>query len=130
MLRAFAVGWRHERLAKNAEEISDLGKELYQRIASLADHFAALERSIAQTVHAYNKAVGSLETRVLVSARRFRDLGAAGGEPIDELNQVDSVPRHLQADEFSPRPVVHALPDSDDETLPILKQSSSRLPAS
>src|SRR5207247_6412839 len=106
MLRAFAVGWRHERLAKNAEEVSKLGRELYERIRTLTEHFSTLERSIGATVKAYNNAVGCLETRVLVSARRFRDLGAAVGEPIEELNQVDSVPRHLQAEEFSLGPVV------------------------
>src|SRR5205814_18596 len=129
LLRAVAIGWRQERLAQNAEEISNLGKELYQRICTLADHFVSLERSIGQTVQAYNKAAGSLETRVLVSARRFHDLGAAAGEPIEEPSQVDSVPRHLQAEEFSLQAVVQALPD-DEELLPILKRASSRLPAS
>lgn len=101
LLRAVAYGWRQERLAQNAREISELGRELHKRLSSMGDHFAQMGKSLEQTIDAYNKAVGSLESRVLVSARRFRDLDAAGLDgQIDELSPVERTPRQLQAQEL------------------------------
>jgi DNA recombination protein RmuC len=80
LLRAIAYGWRQERIAQNAQEISELGRELYERIATMAEHFDGLGRALERSVETYNRAVGSLESRVLVSARRFRELGVAGEE--------------------------------------------------
>lgn len=100
LLRAVAIGWRSQRLAKNAEEVSKLGKELYERISKLSEHFVGLGKNLRQTVDAYNKTTGTLESRVLVSARRFRDLGAAGGEEIETVNQIETVPRSIQSMEL------------------------------
>jgi DNA recombination protein RmuC len=100
LLRAIAYGWRQERLAANAEQISELGRELYKRLATLAGHFEDVGGSLARAIAAYNKAVGSMETRVLPAARRFRDLGAATGEEIAALGMVDQLPRPLTAPEF------------------------------
>ncbi len=101
LLRAVAYGWRQEKLAENAKEISDLGKELYKRLANMGDHLAKVGKSLAGATDAYNKAVASLETRVLVTARKFKDLGTTGlDDEIEELPPVEVAPRLLQAPEL------------------------------
>lgn len=87
LLRAVAMGWREERLAENAERISALGRELHGRLGTLAGHFEDLRRSLEKTVSSYNSAAGALESRVLVSARRFREMGV-GENDIAELEPV------------------------------------------
>ena len=100
LLKALAYGWRQESLARNAQEISRLGKELYERLGTLGGHFERLGDSIGKTVGAYNQAVGSLEGRVLVSARRFDALGVTAAEEIGVLETVEQTPRELRAEEF------------------------------
>jgi len=77
-----AFGWRQEALAENAKHISDLGRELYKRLADMTGHFEDLGQRLEKATESYNKAMGSLESRVLVSARRFEELQAA---PTDQL---------------------------------------------
>jgi DNA recombination protein RmuC len=102
LLKAVAHGWRQEQLAQNAQQISDLGKELHKRIADMAGHFAELGDRLQKAVEFYNKAAGSMESRVLVSARKFRELSAASGDiQIPELIQIDQAPRQLQTPELS-----------------------------
>ncbi|TMG76665.1 MAG: DNA recombination protein RmuC [Betaproteobacteria bacterium] len=97
LLRAIAYGWRQEAIAANAKEISELGAELYKRIADLAGHWMDLGRNLTRTVDAYNSAVGSLESRVMVSARRFRELGAASAAAdVPMLEPVEKAPRSLK----------------------------------
>lgn len=93
LLRAVAYGWRQAQVEENAKAISELGKSLYERLRTFASHLTAMGRNLGQSVDAYNKAVGSLELRVLPAARRFQELGAAGGDEIEPLELVDKVAR-------------------------------------
>lgn len=95
LLKGAAYGWRQERIAESAEQISELGKELYNRISVMAGHFGQVGDALGKATMAYNRSVGSLESRVLVQARRFKDLGAAVGEDIPEIETVSHVPRQL-----------------------------------
>jgi DNA recombination protein RmuC len=95
LLKGAAYGWRQERIAESAEQISELGKELYNRISVMAGHFGQVGDALGKATMAYNRSVGSLESRVLVQARRFKDLGAAAGEDIPEIETVSHVPRQL-----------------------------------
>ena len=99
LLRSVAYGWRQEKLAENAQQICDLGKLLYDRIAIFTGHFRKVGGSLNSAIESYNKAVGSYETRVLVSARKFRDLQAAAGDEIEALDPIDTAPRKLEAPE-------------------------------
>lgn len=111
LLKAVAYGWRQEKLAANARAISDLGRELHKRLSDMGGHFSDVGARLNKAVESYNKAVGSLETRVLVTARKFQELEAAGpDEVLEPLSPVDSIPRQLQAPEHtaqagSPEPV-------------------------
>jgi DNA recombination protein RmuC len=100
LLRAIAYGWRQEQVATNAEGIRKLGSELYDRLRTLAGHFDSVGGALGRAVNAYNAFVGSMETRVLPSARRFRDLGAATGEEIAPLAAVEQAPRQPDAPEY------------------------------
>jgi DNA recombination protein RmuC len=100
LLRAVAYGWNQEKLAANAQAISDLGRELYDRLRTVASHLDSVGRGLDRAVESYNRAVGSLESRVMVSARKLRELGAATGDEIEEPAPVDKVSRNLQLPEF------------------------------
>ena len=90
LLRAVAYGWRQENLAQNAAEISALGKDLFKRLSDMGDHWNKVGKALEHAVEAYNAAVGSLEARVMVSARRFAELKTAPlGVEIAELEPVE-----------------------------------------
>ncbi len=100
LLRAIAYGWQQETIAHNAQEISELGRQLYDRISKLAEHFDTVGRSLARSVQAYNSAVGTLESRVLVTARRLKDKGITAPGEFPEPQTVDHTPRPLGAPEL------------------------------
>ena len=99
LLRTVALGWKQETMADNAREVQKLGSELYERLRVMTGHMQSLQRSLTMSVDAYNKAVGSLESRVLVTARRFPSLGVVVGESsgLVELSSIEAAPRRLQA---------------------------------
>lgn len=101
LLRAVAYGWTQQALTENAERISLLGRELYDRIATVAEHWSRVGKNLGEAVGAYNDSVASLERRVLVSARKFRDLKVASEDrEIRDLNPVGALPRDVQAPEL------------------------------
>ncbi|MGQ0735936.1 MAG: DNA recombination protein RmuC [Acidobacteriota bacterium] len=113
LLQVVAHGWRQERLAENAEEIQALGRELYARVSRMTEYLDTLRTRLDGAVRAFNETVGSYETRVLVTARKFKELGAAAGQDIVPLQSLDTVPRIVQSanllglpdDVVSPEPV-------------------------
>jgi len=97
LLRAVAYGWRQEQIAENAQQISALGRQLYERLQTMAGHFDEVRRNLDRTVDAYNRTAGSFEGRVLVAARRFTELGVSATGELGEATTVDRAPRMLQA---------------------------------
>jgi DNA recombination protein RmuC len=101
LLRAVAYGWTQQALTENAERIRQLGRELYERIATVTEHWSRVGKNLGEAVGAYNKSVASMETRVLVSARKFRELKVASEDKeIGDLNPVEALPREVQAQEL------------------------------
>jgi DNA recombination protein RmuC len=100
LLRAVAYGWKQESMAKNAQQIADLGKELHKRILDMTGHFGKIGNHLRLAVESYNKSVGSLETRVLVSARKFEQLQATQSDgKLDTPAQVEQTPRAIEVTE-------------------------------
>ncbi len=101
LLRAVSYGWTQQALTENAERISILGRELYDRIATVAEHWSRVGKNLGEAVGAYNDSVASMERRVLVSARKFRDLKVTSEDKeIRDLNPVEVLPRDAQAPEL------------------------------
>lgn len=101
LLKAVSYGWRQEAMAENARQIATLGQDLYKRVSDMADHFADVGRQLGRAVESYNKSVGTLESRVLVTARKFPELhiGDAHSE-IKILPPIETTPRALTAEEL------------------------------
>jgi DNA recombination protein RmuC len=102
LLRAVAYGWRQETIAESARAISELGRELYTRLATMTDHFSKLGSRLESAVRSYNEAIGSLETRVLPSARKFKEHGISPAAELSPLNVVDRSARPVTAPELLP----------------------------
>ncbi|HET8672781.1 MAG TPA: DNA recombination protein RmuC, partial [Thermoleophilaceae bacterium] len=113
VLRAVHYGWRQEKVAESARAVSDLGRELHSRLGTLVGHFMKLGRSLESSVKAYNETVGSMESRVLVTARKLSEHGAtAGEEELPEPRQIETAARSVQALEegLDEEMKVHRLP--------------------
>jgi DNA recombination protein RmuC len=101
LLRAVAYGWRQEQVAESARQISELGRELHTRLSTMSDHFAKLGRSLDGAVRSYNETMGSLERRVLVTARRFKEHGAVPSGELAELTPIERTAQQPQAPELT-----------------------------
>lgn len=102
LLRAVAYGWQQEAVARDAQQIADVGRKLYEAVGKLAEHFDRLGARLRGSIEAYNDAIGSLEGNVLVKARKFKELQATnGGEEMKTIDPIDRVPRMLQAPELT-----------------------------
>ena len=109
ILKSVYYGWQQETVRESAQKIRDLGMELHDRLRVMAEHFEAVGKNLGRAVAAFNDAAGSFEHRVLVAARRFRDLGAAGSEGLPELEPVERAVREIElADGFLQAPVVES----------------------
>jgi DNA recombination protein RmuC len=119
VLKAVAYGWQQEKMAESARAVGELGRELYERLAVLGDHFVTLGKRLDSSVAAYNQTVGSLERRVLPTARRFADLGVGGRRDVPTLAGIERVAQEPRAAEL----LEAADPD------PILELASTERPA-
>ena len=117
LLKAVSYGWRQEQMAENAQEVSDLARTLYDRLRVFTNHFDEIGRNLDRALEAYNRGVRSLESRVLVTARRFKERGAIAGDEIELLEPIDKAARPLSRDEGGLFP---------EEEMPLLKARSAK----
>ena len=119
LLKAIFFGWRQQKMTANAEEISKLGRALYGRLCTMGEHIGKLGKSLGKSVESYNQAVASLETRVMVKARMFKELEVGSPDAdLEALEPVDHVPRQLQAPEMTggaEAELIRALEEQDGE---------------
>lgn len=100
LLRAIGYGWRQERLAENAEHIKQTGEQLYQRLMTYTEHLNKLGKSLENSVKHYNNSVGSFDTRILPSARKFKEMGISTGKDTEQPQKIETTPRQLDALQF------------------------------
>ncbi len=127
LLKAVSYGWRQEQMATNAQEVSKLGKDLYDRLRTFTGYFSDIGRGLDRALDSYNKGVGSLEARVLVTARKFKERGAIAGEEIETLEPIDKLARPLSLDEGGLFPDLvaaateaEAIAEAEDDSMPLL----------
>ena len=101
LLKAIAYGWQQQAVARNAEEIQGLGRELYERLATMVEHLESVGRNIKQAADGYDRFVGSLEQKLLPSARRFKDLGVSSSKQMDTPDQLNLTLRKVRKEELT-----------------------------
>src|SRR5215813_3651882 len=125
LLKAVSYGWRQEQMAANAQEVSKLGKDLYDRLRTFTGYYADIGKGLDRALESYNRGVGSLEGRVLRTARKFKEIGAITGDDIEAAEPIDKSTRVLALDEGGLFPeIVAAESDAEEEMeeeLPLLK---------
>jgi DNA recombination protein RmuC len=123
LLKAVSYGWRQEQMATNAEEVSSLAKTLYDRLRVFTNHFDDIGRNLDRALDSYNKGVRSLEARVLVTARKFKERGAIAGEEVETLEPIDKTALPLTLDEggLFPDLVAADAEENGEEEMPLLK---------
>ncbi|MBI5360483.1 MAG: DNA recombination protein RmuC [Planctomycetes bacterium] len=99
LLKAIAYGWRQEQVEKNAMQICGLGKEMYERMAKFIEHMSKVGSSLEKATDSYNSAVSSIESRVMVTARKFKELGAGTQTDIPEIPQIEIAPKSISTPE-------------------------------
>lgn len=126
LLKAVSYGWRQEQMAENAQEVSNLGKTLYDRLRVFTSYFADIGKGLDRALESYNRGVGSLEARVLVTARKFKERGALAGEDIETLEPIDKTARALSLDEggLFPDLVAGEVDETEDDSFPLLNVKS------
>jgi DNA recombination protein RmuC len=127
LLRAVSYGWRQEQMAENAQEVSNLAKTLYDRLRVFTNHFDDIGKNLDRALDAYNKGVRSLEARVLVTARKFKERGAIAGDEIETMEPIDKATRTLALDEggLFPDVVAGDLDEPEDDSFPLLKTQTA-----
>lgn len=122
LLKAVSYGWQQEQMAASAQEVSKLGKDLYNRLRVFTKHFESVGAGIKRAIDSYNEGVGSLEGRVLRTARKFKELGSTTGDEIEVVEPIDKTVRPLSLDEggLFPELVAPVEPDEEDDALPLL----------
>ena len=97
LLRTVAYGWRQEQITKNALRIRDLGNAIHERLVRFIENFSKIGKSLEGAIDAYNRSVGTLESRVLVTARKFKELGITEKEPLKDVEQIEKLPRIIES---------------------------------
>jgi DNA recombination protein RmuC len=104
LLKAIASGWKQQQLAKNAEEIQQIGRDLYDRLSTMVEHLEGVGRNIKQAADSYDRFVGSLETKVLPGARRFKELGVSSAKELEIPDQLSLSMRRVIKEELTGQP--------------------------
>jgi DNA recombination protein RmuC len=113
LLKAVAYGWQQQAIARNAEEIQSLGRDLYERLATLVDHLEGVGRNIKLAADSYDRFVGSLEQKVLPAARRFRELGVSSTKDLGAPAPINLAPRRVTREELTGAADVPPAPPAD-----------------
>ena len=126
LLKAVSYGWKQEQMAASAQEVSKLGKDLYDRLRVFTKHFESIGTGLRRALDSYNDGVGSLEVRVLSTARKFKELGATRGEEVEVVVPIDKSVRALSFDEggLFPDLLAGETEALEDDSLPLLNVKS------